>query len=218
MSPQLQVKLLRLLETQTFRRVGETESKYVDFRLVCATNQNLTKMVDEGTFRSDLFFRVSAFPIELPPLRDRTADIGLLARSLLQRSSDQRPLKLSGNALECLKSYAFPGNIRELQNLLERARILATGNKLKRKHFPGICAEADNNRNTDSHSKPEPPNDSTGTGFNIDDIQPLGDVEQQYLHYVLKTFSGKRADLARKLGVSLRTLTRKISYLSPDGE
>jgi DNA-binding NtrC family response regulator len=120
--------------------------------------------------------------------------------------------------LECLKSYAFPGNIRELQNLLERARILATGNKLKRKHFPGICTAADNNSNTDSHSKPKPPNDSTGTGFNIDNIQPLNEVEQQYLHYVLKTFSGKRVDLAQKLGVSLRTLTRKIGYLSKAGE
>ncbi len=178
MSPQLQVKLLRLLETQTSRRVGEIESKYVDFRLICATNRDLNEMVQQRTFRNDLFFRISAFPIALPPLSDRTEDIGLLATSLLQRSSDKRSLKLSDEALKCLQSYSFPGNIRELQNLLERARILSTGDVLLPEHFPGVCTpENDQTDRSDAEPSVAPPN----PGFNIDGVQPLDRVEQQYL-------------------------------------
>jgi two-component system response regulator HydG len=210
MSPQLQVKLLRLLETQTLRRVGETESKYVDFRLICATNRDLYSMVQEGTFRSDLFFRVSAFPIELPPLSDRIDDIGILAESLLKRSQDKRPLKLSAAAQECLEGYAFPGNIRELQNLLERARILASGDILEPEHFPGVCTSK-RNPGQGSASRKSPA--VADAEFSFDEVQPLDRVEQQYLQYVLNTFTGKRVDLARKLGVSLRTLTRKIGQL-----
>ena len=209
-SPQLQVKLLRLLETQTSRRVGEIESKYVDFRLICATNRDLNEMVQQRTFRNDLFFRISAFPIALPPLSDRTEDIGLLATSLLQRSSDKRSLKLSDEALKCLQSYSFPGNIRELQNLLERARILSTGDVLLPEHFPGVCTpENDQTDRSDAEPSVAPPN----PGFNIDGVQPLDRVEQQYLQYILETFPGKRADLAVELGISLRTLTRKIRHL-----
>jgi transcriptional regulator with PAS, ATPase and Fis domain len=208
MSPQLQVKLLRLLETQTFRRVGEVEAKYVDFRLICATNKHLPEMVEEGTFRTDLFYRVSAFPIELPPLRDRREDIALLAASLLERSADKRKLQLSDAALECLRGYSFPGNIRELQNMLERARILATGEMLLPEHFPAI-----KNAATDGLADQSTFMASGSDSFAVDGLVPLDQVEQEYLQYILKTYAGKRDDLARNLGVSLRTLTRKLQRL-----
>ncbi len=204
-SASIQVKLLRLLETRTFRRVGGTEAKYVDFRLICATNRDLSAMVAAGRFRRDLYYRISIFPIHLPPLRQRRQDLGLLADSLLKRHAGKGPITLSEAALDRLADYPFPGNIRELQNMLERARILAGGPLLKPIHFPDI------------HSQPtvaglDPPLDG-GTGekpFRVDGIQTLAAVERRYLQHALASHDGTRETLAKKLGVSLRTLVRKI--------
>ncbi len=124
---QQQVKLLRVLETLSFRQVGDTRSQRVDFRLICATNQDLAAMMAAGSFRPDLYYRISAFPIRLPPLRDRRADIPLVARSLLDRIDGSQRTTLSKEALIRLQGYAFPGNIRELQNMLERACLLSGG-------------------------------------------------------------------------------------------
>ncbi len=204
MTPQLQVKLLRLLETQTFRKVGGTDSKYVDFRLVCATNRDLEGMVKKGEFRSDLYYRLSAFPIELPPLRERRDDIELLAVSLLRRSRDKRKLTLSAEALNCLLSYDYPGNIRELQNMLERARILATGDILECEHFPGICTSKKGF--SGGVRKRTQPN----AELVLDGMDTLEEMEEKYLAHLLENFSGTRVELANHLGVSLRTLTRKL--------
>jgi two-component system response regulator HydG len=204
MTPQLQVKLLRLLETQTFRKVGGTDSKYVDFRLVCATNRSLEAMVRKGEFRSDLYYRLSAFPIELPPLRERRDDIELLAVSLLRRSRDKRKLSLSPEALDCLRNYDYPGNIRELQNMLERARILATGDILECEHFPSICTH-ELRFNSDIRHRTQ-----AEDGFVLQGLHTLEAMEEQYLVYLMERYSGTRAELAKHLGVSLRTLTRKL--------
>jgi len=130
-----QVKLLRLLETNTFRKVGGLEVKQANFRLVCATHRDLKKMVEEGTFRQDLYFRINAFPIILPPLRDRKEDIPLLVDSLLNRLSPSRKYSLSHDAQVFIKEYAFLGNIRELRNMLERATLLADTDVIQPSHL-----------------------------------------------------------------------------------
>ncbi|MBF0448176.1 MAG: sigma 54-interacting transcriptional regulator [Magnetococcales bacterium] len=209
-SAQIQVKLLRLLETQTYRRVGSTESRYVDFRLVCATNRPLADMVAQGTFRKDLYYRISAFPITLPPLRNRVEDIGLLAQSLLKRISADHPYTLSAEALRTLESYPFPGNIRELQNLLERARILSSSPLLLPEHFPELLVP-DHSPNRNDFDKTAVP--GTMPPFQITDILPLKSLEQTYLLHLLNHFSGQRSDLAKQLSISQRTLARKIQEI-----
>ena len=121
----LQVKLLRLLETGVYRRVGGTEARHADCRLIAATHRDLPQLVREEKFRSDLYYRINAFPIGLPPLRDRPADIGPLARALLQRVHPGYPQTIDDHAMSLLEAYDFPGNVRELRNIVERASLLA---------------------------------------------------------------------------------------------
>jgi len=137
-----QVKLLRLIETGTFRRVGGVEPRRTDVRLVTATHRDLTKMVEDGTFRRDLYYRISAFPVHLPALRERRQDLPELVCALLERIQPTRALRLSPNALEALQHYPYPGNIRELRNILERAALLADGDGIYREHLPAAVLHA----------------------------------------------------------------------------
>ncbi|MBU4500016.1 MAG: sigma-54-dependent Fis family transcriptional regulator, partial [Gammaproteobacteria bacterium] len=132
----LQVKLLRLLETGTFRRVGGVETLRADFRLIAATHRDLKGMVERGSFRRDLYYRLSVFPIFLPALRERREDIALLADTLLTRLAPGRAYSLSPQALARLQAYDFPGNIRELRNIIERAILMADGDTLLPEHLP----------------------------------------------------------------------------------
>jgi transcriptional regulator with PAS, ATPase and Fis domain len=196
----LQVKLLRLLETGTYRRVGSTEAQQADFRLVTATHRDLRAMVAEGSFRRDLFYRISAFPIALPALRERMADLPLLIDSLLSRLSPEHPYRVSPETLECLQDYTFPGNIRELRNILERAILLTDDQDILPQHLPAeVCA-----RGTPAGYEDVP--DST-------DILPLEEIERRYLEQVVAGFQGDRGSLAAKLGISRRTLFRKLQNL-----
>ncbi|MAT65688.1 MAG: Fis family transcriptional regulator [Gammaproteobacteria bacterium] len=195
----LQVKLLRLLETGTYRRVGGTEPKQADFRLITATHRDLEAMVKTGEFRRDLYYRIGVFPIPLPALRDRRDDLQLLIESLLTRIAPDRQLQLSDAAMECLATYAFPGNIRELRNLLERAALLTDDSLITPEHLPEYCCERS------PGEVPAIPADET--------ILPLEVVEQRYLAQVTARFQGDRDTLARKLGISKRTLFRKLQQL-----
>src|SRR3990167_3658805 len=130
----MQVKLLRLLETGTYRRVGSSEQRHADIRVVSATHRDLSHMVAEGSFREDLYYRLSTFPIHLPSLRERQSDIGLLATALLARVAPQRKLQVSAPALRLLQAQDYPGNVRELRNLLERAALLCDGDTLESSH------------------------------------------------------------------------------------
>ncbi len=133
MSPGLQVKLLRFLQWRSFRRVGGTEDLEVDVRLIAATNKDLAKAIADGSFREDLFYRLNVIPIHVPPLRERTEDIPLLANSLLTQFSlrQQKGLaSISQEAMEALIGYAWPGNVRELENVIERAVALETADQL----------------------------------------------------------------------------------------
>jgi transcriptional regulator with PAS, ATPase and Fis domain len=187
----LQVKLLRLLETGAFRRVGGIEPLHADFRLIAATHRDLGGMVREERFRSDLYFRIAAFPVTLPPLRARRSDIGLLAESLLERISQGRHRTLSSEALAYLQGYDFPGNIRELRNILERASLLADGEHIGREHLPG-----------EAQARGRSP------GLTLED------AERRALTEALRTHAGSRRGLAAALGISERTLYRKLRRLN----
>lgn len=195
----LQVKLLRLLETGTYRRVGSVEPRQANFRLVTATHRNLRTMVDEGRFRRDLFYRISAFPIPLPPLREREEDLALLAESLLRRLSPSRRFGFSDEALDLLREYPFPGNVRELSNVLERATLLAEGGEIKPEHLPEEIS---------GHA----PQAGEAAG-DASSVLPLAEVERRYLARVAAQFEGDRAELAERLGVSRRTLYRKLEKI-----
>ncbi|MBW8317601.1 MAG: sigma-54-dependent Fis family transcriptional regulator, partial [Hydrogenophaga sp.] len=130
----MQVKLLRLLETGTYRRVGSTELRHADIRVVSATHRDLERLVAEGRFREDLYYRLCTFPIQLPSLRERTGDVALLAPALLQRVAAPRRLQLSPAALAVLEAQDFPGNVRELRNLLERTALLCDGERIEAEH------------------------------------------------------------------------------------
>ncbi len=190
----LQVKLLRLLETNSFRRVGGVEILRTDFRLVAATHRDLVDMVADGRFRQDLYYRIAAFPIEVPPLRDRQEDLPLLAESLLERLSPDKRYSLTPAALDWLTDLPFPGNIRELRNLLERAIILTDSDELCPDHFP---------RMSDRGS-------ATNESSPSAEIQPLDLVERRYLESALARLGGDKDALAIRLGISRRTINRKL--------
>lgn len=193
----MQVKLLRLLETGRFRRVGSSVEQEADFRLVCATHRDLRAQVAAGEFRLDLYFRISVFPIPLPSLRQRREDLPLLVPALLGRIRSGRGKHLTPKAMATLQSMDFPGNIRELRNLLERASLLADGQEIGERE---LAADLDLQR------APDPcPQGS--------EVIPLEELEQRYLGRVLAEFPGDRQELAGRLGVSERTLYRKLKGL-----
>ncbi|MGA9394464.1 MAG: sigma-54-dependent Fis family transcriptional regulator [Azonexus sp.] len=195
----IQVKLLRLLETGTFRRVGSPELRKAEVRIISATHRPLAEMVADGRFRQDLFYRLNIFPIDLPPLRQRGEDIALLAESLLVRVGGGRTLSLSAEALAWLGSYSFPGNVRELRNLLERACLLCDGDEIGIRQLPLAPALA-----------AESP--ATVAGPMNDTLQE-STPEPAALKTLLRTFQGNRKALASHLGLSERTLYRRLKVL-----
>jgi len=194
----LQVKLLRLIETGTFRPVGGVESQHADFRLVCATHRNLRQMVRDGRFRQDLYYRISAFPVPLPALRERQGDLPLLIRALLQRLPGGDGIQVAPEVVERLSHYAFPGNIRELRNLLERGVLLADDGVMRVQHLPEDLFEGE---------EAELPLERAFHGVPLMSLEAL---EAGYLDSISRRFKGERKDLATALGVSERTLYRKL--------
>ncbi|MEA2080387.1 MAG: sigma-54-dependent Fis family transcriptional regulator [Pseudomonadota bacterium] len=196
----LQVKLLRLLETGTYRRVGSVEPHEANFRLITATHRDLQAMVTEGSFRRDLFYRISTFPIALPALKARSEDLPLLVESLLSRLSPDRTYRVAPATLACLQQYTFPGNIRELRNILERAILLADDEVILPEHLTAESCDSE----TASNDR-----QLLDTG----EILSLEEIERRYLIQVISKFRGDRDSLADKLGVSKRTLFRKLQNL-----
>ena len=195
----LQVKLLRVLETGLFRRVGGTEMQRTDFRLVAATHRNLRQLVDAGTFRPDLYYRISTFPITVPPLRERPEDILLLAESLLRRLK-ATTAGLTPAARQALQRYRYPGNVRELRNVIERAALLADSDAIDVRHLPESFDSDDRARMQDVESAGR-----TGS--------PLAMAEHAALRTAVRNHKGSRRDLAKALGLSERTLYRKLRDL-----
>jgi two-component system NtrC family response regulator len=193
-SPVLQAKLLRVLETSTFRRLGSTADMKVDVRLVAATNRDLLQMSREGTFREDLFYRLNVFPVLVPPLRDRRDDIPLLARHFLRHTTHPGGEKrLTPEALDQLKAYDWPGNIRELQNMIESSVIIADGAEIQARDLPVVVRG---------------PVRETGLDFAED--MTIEELERRYIGILLERFAGHRARVAKVLGISERNLYRKL--------
>jgi len=214
----MQVKLLRLLESGTYRRVGSTELRRTDVRVVAATHRDLKTMVRDGRFREDLYYRLSTFPIALPALRDRADDIPLLAAALLARVAPQRRITLSAGALELLGRYAFPGNVRELRNVLERASLLVDGATIEPVHVEralGTDALKTAPRGVAAESAAGSSAGSAGMSAALADDGSLRSVERAALLAQLKAHRGSRAELAKKLGISERSLYRKLRDIDP---
>jgi len=198
----LQAKLLRLIETGTFRRLGGIDVRQADFRLLCATNRDVREMVRIGEFRQDLFFRISAFPIHLPPLRERADDVPLLVESFLQRIEPRKRVSIDPDTLTILQNYGFPGNARELRNIIERACLLMDGDTILPEHLPEECQmRADPSR----------------TLVLTDEVISLTEVEDRYLRWVVRQCSFGRKQLAETLGLSERTLYRRLGRLRLEG-
>jgi len=192
----IQGKVLRVLEEHTFERVGGGRTLHADLRLVAATNRDLQRMVEEGRFRGDLYFRLAVFPIELPPLRERASDVPLLARHLLAGIARRHQLpapRLAEGTAELLASQAWPGNVRELANVLERALILADGPELRPADLqPLLGAPA-----------AVPPPASAG--------------ERDRLRRALIEVAGDKRRAAGLLGISYRALLRKVKEHDLEG-
>ena len=200
----LQVKLLRLLEDGSFRRVGSSELRRADVRIIAATHRDLHQRVADGRFREDLFHRLATFPITLPPLRERGDDIALLVPALLARVAPQRRLTMSPSALALLQAQAFPGNVRELRNVLERAALMADGRRLSRDHVEQALAVG---RGLTAGAAAGAPQSALPTA------PTLKQAQRQALQAALAAHRGSRAELARTLGLSERSLYRKLREL-----
>lgn len=198
--PALQAKLLRVLETGRFRRVGATADLRADVRVVAATNRNLQAMVESGSFRADLYYRLSALTIEVPALRERVEDIPLLVRHFASRATRQgEPHRFSDAAIQQLCAYAWPGNVRELRNVVERLVLLVPhGQPIEPWHLPAFRAPGFG-----------PPSRSSVEGL-LQDEPTLDELESRYLALLLQRHAGNRRRVADALGISERTAYRMI--------
>jgi len=194
----LQVKLLRLLETGTYRRVGGLDWLPADFRLITATHRDLRAMVQAETFRLDLYFRINTFPVHTPALHERVDDIPLLATSLLERVDRKSDRKFTASALDWLGGRRYSGNIRELRNLIERASLLADGDSIDRSHLTEMAEDV------------PPATPAAGDAFLVGEVVALDALETRYLDWAKGRADGDLAALAGQLGISQRTLYRKL--------
>ena len=209
MAPATQVKLLRVLQQREVIPVGSTDAKSVDVRLIAATNRDLERDIEQGRFRSDLYYRLNVISIELPALRDRLDDIPLLAEHFLERQAaglggaDDAPRRratdrvktLSPEALGILQAYQWPGNVRELENVIERAVVLTKGTTIKPDALPSRLREAP----AEPLVKDQPPANPA-----------LEVLERAYIEHVLRAEAGNKTRAAEVLGIDPSTLYRKI--------
>ena len=184
----LQVKLLRLLETGHYRRVGSVDKQMANFRLICASHKNLEKMIENGDFRQDLYYRIAGFPISLPTLRERKSDISLLAEHLLSKS-EFASKKFTKEALVTLSDYHYPGNVRELKNIVQQSALLSDDEVIGTEHLP----------NTVNCSKKETKHSAN-----------LVSNEKVYIIELLNQYGNQPKQIADNLDISVRTLYRKL--------
>ncbi|HSG09026.1 MAG TPA: sigma-54 dependent transcriptional regulator [Longimicrobiales bacterium] len=204
LAPPLQAKLLRALEARMFRRVGGVREIPTNFRLVSATNQPLADLVEQGTFRGDLFYRINAVVVDLPPLRERPGDVTLLARHFLQGA---RPghRSLSPEAEAVLERYAWPGNVRELRNVMERAALLAPGDVIRPEDLGASLHGA-----LGGNGGASPGRSDETSGLPLLDLEKL---ERRAIEEALERTGWHQGQAAALLGISDRTLHRKIKGL-----
>ncbi len=200
-----QAKLLKVIESKRFKRLGGTTDQFVDIRIIAATNRDLEAAVKEGNFREDLYYRLNVIPILLPPLRERHEDIPLLLQHYMTKYSGEFHKvfsRISEDALQMLTAYAWPGNVRELKNLVERILILEKGDTIVPEHLPSEI--------TASHAThPEVRYCLPATGIRLDE------VEKEFVRQALETATGNQTRAAQLLGISrdqLRYRMQKFGF------
>lgn len=201
----IQIKLLRVLQEREFERVGGTETIKVNVRIICATNKNLSKMVAEGSFREDLFYRLNVFPIYVPALRKRKTDVVLLSEFFLEKYSAENGKnikRLSSGVIDMLMAYHWPGNVRELENCIERAVIVAEGDVLHSYHMPPTLQTAE----------------TSGTISSGDLKSMVAAYERDLIRDALKSTRGNMAAAARQLQTTQRIMGYKIKQLNVDAK
>jgi two-component system response regulator PilR (NtrC family) len=199
MSPAMQVKLLRVLQERKVRPVGATDEMIVDTRVIAATNRDLASMVSAGTFREDLYYRISVIPIELPPLRERAEDISELANHFVQKfcAPAGRSLTISENAMRLLERYLWPGNVRELEHTIERAVALERTNSIEPERLPEKISNYNPYRVAEAMEFPE-------EGINL--TAHLDQLEKTYVLEALRRTAGNQTNAAELLHLSVRSL------------
>jgi two-component system response regulator PilR (NtrC family) len=207
MSPVVQVKLLRVLQERTFRRLGGTEEVEADIRIIAATNRDLSKMVEEEKFRQDLYYRINVINVHLPPLRERPEDIPLLAEHFVTKFAKQMGKSvdgISGDAMAVLRRYQWPGNIRELENAIERAIALERASIVMPESLSVIGSKmsAEATAVPQAAAAGEPPT-RLGSGFDLE--QHVQDIEREYIAEALRRAGGVKVRAAELLGMSFRS-------------
>jgi DNA-binding NtrC family response regulator len=209
--PNLQAKLLRVLQEHTFERVGSTEAIHGEFRVLAATNRDIEACVREQLFREDLLYRLNVVRITVPPLRERRSDIALLAEQFLRVYSEKNgfpAVGFSDDAILMLQTYSFPGNVRELENMVERAVLMARGRVVMPSHFP---VNAGGSRG----------NDSNGNGLELLSLpfhKALAELERHLIEKALRESKGNKTEAANRLQINRRLLYNKIEEHKISGE
>jgi DNA-binding NtrC family response regulator len=205
--PALQVKLLRAIQERVITRVGGADAIPVDVRIIAATSRDLAELVHGGRLREDLYYRLSVFPVSIPPLRERRADIAPLVRHVLQEIRPERAPAVDPAVMERLEDYAWPGNVRELQNVLRRAVVLAGEDAIRIEHLPAALAGETGGRistaaerfGSETHGKIDPRA-----------LETLDDMERHHIERAIAACGGNLSQAARVLGIGRTTLYRKL--------
>jgi two-component system response regulator AtoC len=197
LSLNIQAKLLRVIQEREFMKVGSQKKINLDIRIIASSNRDLREAVKAGTFREDLFYRLSVIPIHLPPLRNRREDIPLLAQHFIEkhsRKSNRQVEGISKRALEILMGYHWPGNVREFEHAIERILILEDGIIIQPEHLPAFITQKQGEFRVFSG-----------------EVYSLEDLEKRYIQFILRRTKGKRQETAQLLGINRKTLTQKIN-------
>jgi transcriptional regulator with PAS, ATPase and Fis domain len=208
MPPEVQAKLLRVLQDGTFQRVGGTQTLQVDVRVVAATNKELAREVTAGNYRQDLYYRLNVINVALPPLRERRPDIPLLAAHFLRKYAEENQKQVAAiqqEALQRLQAYRWPGNVRELENVMERAVVLAQGTTI-----------TVHDLSLDEQESPVVPD--TRDAFVLPANATLAEVEREAIIQALQRNQGNRQAAARQLAIGPATLYRKFKAYKESGE
>jgi two-component system response regulator PilR (NtrC family) len=203
----LQVKLLRVIQEKAFRRVGGSKDITVDVRIIAATNQDLEKKVEDGSFREDLYYRLHVIPVQIPPLRERKEDIPILTRHFIERYAKEfgkEIKKISSYAMELLMGYRFPGNVRELENIIERSVALETSNIVLPEN---LVLSKNNQHGQRSLLDIELPEE----GINLND--EMAKIESAFIKKALEMANGSKSKAAELLNVSLDSLRYRLEKL-----
>ncbi len=196
LSLNIQAKLLRVIQEREFMKVGSQKRIKLDIRIIASSNRDLQEAIKAGTFREDLFYRLSVIPIHLPPLRERTGDIPLLVEHFLKKYSEKGNREVTGifpKAMKLLEAYSWPGNVRELEHTIERIVILEDGEVIQPEHLPSFIIQRQGEFQVFSEEN-----------FTLEEL------EKRYIQFILRRTRGRRQDAARILGINRKTLSHKI--------